>query len=72
MNNRIMNAIMDLRDCRIRLQRQVAFLEDKELWEPHRFTEDDAFLLRYYRNEIAHIKVTEEELRYRMTSKGEN
>lgn len=65
-NNRLMTEIMDLRDCRIRLQRQVAALEDKALWEPENFTEDDAYWLRYYRAEIARIKAVENELRYRM------
>ena len=64
--NRLMNEIMDLRDDRIRLQRQVAELEDKALWEPENFTEDDAYWLRYYRAEIARIKAVEKELRYRM------
>jgi hypothetical protein len=67
MNNRIITEIMDLRDCRIRLQRKIAMLEDKALWEPHRFTEEDAYWLRYYRADIARIKATEDELRARMT-----
>jgi hypothetical protein len=67
-NNRIVSTIMDLRDDRIRLQRQVAWLEDKAFWEPTNFTEDDAFWLRYYRAEIARIKATEEELRHRITN----
>jgi len=66
MNNRIMTEIMDLRDCRIRLQRHVAELEDKALWEPQNFTEEDAYWLRYYRADIARIKAAEEELRHRM------
>lgn len=65
-NRRIMEEIMDLRDCRIRLQRNVAALEDKELWEPTNFTEEDAYWLRYYRADIARIKATESELRRRM------
>ncbi len=65
-NNRTMTEIMDLRDCRIRLQRKVAELEDKELWEPENFTEEDAYWLRYYRSDIARIKAVEEELRNRM------
>ena len=68
--NRLMTEIMDLRDCRIRLQRQVAELEDKSLWEPENFTEDDAYWLRYYRAEIARIKAVEKELRYRMNQGG--
>lgn len=66
MKNRIMTEIMDLRDCRIRLQRKAAMLEEKALWEPENFTEEDAYWLRYYRADIARIKATEEELRHRM------
>lgn len=66
MNRRIMNEIMDLRDYRIRLQRKVALLEEKELWEPENFSDDDAYWLRYYRADIARIKATEEELRHRI------
>lgn len=66
MNNRLMTEIMDLRDCRVRLQRKVTMLEDKELWEPHAFSADDFYWLRYYRAEIARIKAVEDELRSRM------
>jgi hypothetical protein len=66
MNRRFAEEIMDLRDTRIRLQRKVAALEDKSLWEPDNFTEDDAYWLRYYRADIARIKASEEELRHRM------
>jgi hypothetical protein len=66
MNYRIMTEIMDLRDDRICLQRKVAELEDKALWEPHNFTEEDAYWIRYYRADIARIKAAEEELRNRM------
>lgn len=65
-NKRLMNEIMDLRDERIRLQRKVAMLQEKELWEPNDFTEEDAYWLRYYRADIARIKATEEELRHRI------
>jgi hypothetical protein len=65
-NNRLMTEIMDLRDCRIRLQRRVAMLEDKALWEPKNFTEDDAYWLRYYKADIARIKAAEAELRERI------
>ena len=65
-NRRLMNEIMDLRDERIRLQRKVAMLQEKELWEPNDFTEEDAYWLRYYRADIARIKATEEELRHRI------
>ena len=64
--NRITIEIMDLRDARIKLQRKVAELEEKSLWEPNDFSEDDAYWLRYYRADIARIKATEEELRIKM------
>jgi hypothetical protein len=64
--NRIAAEIMDLRDYRIRLGYKVAALEDKALWEPENFTEEDAYWLRYYRADIARIKATEEELRARI------
>lgn len=64
--NRLHEEIMDLRDTRIRLQRQVAALEDKALWEPNNFSEEDAYWLRYYRADIARIKAAENELRARM------
>lgn len=67
MNNRTMTEIMDLRDCRIRLQRKVAELEEKALWEPKNFTDEDAYWLRYYRADVARIKAVEEELRHRYT-----
>lgn len=63
--NRITEEIMDLRDQRIRLQRKVSMLEDKSLWEPDKFSEEDAYWLRYYRADIARIKATEEELRHK-------
>ena len=69
--NRLINEIMDLRDARICLQRKVAALEEKSLWEPQNFTEEDSYWLRYYRADIARIKATEEELRNRMSMKGE-
>lgn len=66
MNKRLINEIMDLRDARIRMQRKLAELEEKELWEPSAFTEEDAYWLRYYRADIARIKAAEEELRHRI------
>ena len=64
--NRIREEIMDLRDARIRLQRKASELEDKALWEPKNFTNEDEYWIRYYRADIARIKATEEELRHRM------
>lgn len=69
--NRITEEIMDLRDARIILQRKVATLEEKSLWEPQNFTEEDSYWLRYYRADIARIQATEHELRHRMNMKGE-
>ena len=69
--NRITEEIMDLRDARIILQRKVAALEEKSLWEPQNFTEEDAYWLRYYRADIARIQAAEHELRHRMNMKGE-
>lgn len=66
MNTRIMEEIMDLRDARIRLQYKVIALEEKALWEPENFNEDDAYWLRYYRADIARIKAAEDELRRRV------
>lgn len=62
--HRITEEIMDLRDARIRLQRKVVMLEEKALWEPDSYTEEDEYWLRYYRADIARIKATEEELRH--------
>lgn len=62
--NRIMTEIMDLRDARICLQHKVVELEEKALWEPNNFTEEDSYWLRYYRADIARIKDTEEEFRH--------
>ena len=66
MNKRLRDEIMDLRDHRIRMQRKLIALEDKEFFEPKAFTEEDAYLVRYYRAEIAQVKATEDELRHRM------
>lgn len=63
---RTIDEIMDLRDCRIRLQYKVIALEDKAFWEPENFTDEDAYWLRYYRADIARIKAVEEELRHRI------
>lgn len=65
MDIRTNTEIMDLRDIRIRAQRKVALLEEKELWEPKNFSEEDRYWLRYYRAEVARIKVMEEELHRR-------
>ena len=66
MNDRTRNEIMDLRDCRFRLHRKVAMLEEKALWEPENFSEEDAYWLRYHRVDIARIQATEDELRHRI------
>lgn len=65
-NEKIRNEIMDLRDMRIRIQRKVAELEDKEFWEPDTFSPDDREWLLYYKADIARIKAQEQVLRNRM------
>lgn len=62
-NEKLRNEIMNLRDDRIRLQRQVAELEDKEFWEPETFTPDDQYQLLKYKADIAQIKAKEQMLR---------
>jgi hypothetical protein len=65
-NERIRNEIMDLRDMRIRLQRKVVELEDKEFWEPDTFSEYDRYWLLYYKADIVRIKAQEQALRNQM------
>jgi hypothetical protein len=65
-NRRLVNEIMDLRDQRVRLQRKVAELEDKQFWEPDALTPGELYLLAYYRSQVVRIKATEEELRKQM------
>lgn len=62
-NERLRNEIMDLRDMRIRVQRKVAELEDKEFWEPEAFSPDDRYWLLYYRSVVARIRAEEQVLR---------
>lgn len=62
-NRQLVNKIMDLRDQRVRLQRKVAELEDKQFWESDNFTASDLYLLAYYKNQITHIKEIEAGLR---------
>ena len=62
-NAQIRKEIMDLRDSRIRIQREVAKLEDDQLFEPHNFTYDDAIRLRALKADIARIKAEEARLR---------
>ena len=65
-NRRLTNEIMDLRDQRVRLQRKIAELEDKQFWEPDSFTPGDSYLLSYYKSEVLLIKITENALRNQM------
>ena len=65
-NEKLRKEIMDLRDARYRLQRQVAELEEKDLWEPENFSENDKYWLYYYKADIARIKAQEQALRNQM------
>lgn len=62
-NEQIRSRIMDLRDSRIRIQRKVAELEDKQLFEPENFNADDQYWLRYHKSDVARIKAEEARLR---------
>ena len=68
MNNNtfIRKKIMDLRDERIRLQREIASLEDKEFWTPWLCTEDDTQRLTQCKLEVHLIKMQENALRKEM------
>ena len=65
-NEKLRNEIMDLRDMRIRIQRKVTELEEKEFWEPDTFTPDDREWLLYFKTDVARIKAQEQALRNRM------
>lgn len=65
-NEKLRNEIMDLRDMRIRLQRKVTELEEKEFWEPESFSYDDRYWLSYYKADVARIKAQEQALRNQM------
>ena len=65
-NEKLRNEIMDLRDMRIRIQRKVTGLEEKEFWEPDTFTPDDREWLLYFKADVARIKAQEQALRNRM------
>ena len=66
-NNLIRNKIMDIRDARIRIQRQILDLESKALWEPDTFTIVDQRKLECYKSNIAHLFATEQTLRHQIT-----
>lgn len=68
MNNHtfIKNKIMDLRDNRIRLQRQIVTLEDLEFWAPWSFTNEQIEQLEQLKLEVQCIKLQEKTLREEM------
>lgn len=59
----IRQQIMDLRDHRYRLYKEIAKLEDKQVYEPANFTPDDAYWLYYHKADVARIKAEETRLR---------
>jgi hypothetical protein len=62
-NAEIRREIMDLRDSRVIIQREIARLEDIQLFEPHNFTPDDSIKLRSLKADVARIKEDEDRLR---------
>lgn len=62
-NAEIRKQIMDLRDQRYRLYKEIARLEDIQLFEPKSFTEEHAYWLRYHKADVARIKAEEARLR---------
>ena len=62
-NAEIRKQIMDLRDQRYRLYKEIARLEDLQLFEPKSFTEEHAYWLRYHKADVARIKAEEARLR---------
>jgi hypothetical protein len=61
-NARIRREIMDLRDQRYRLYKEIARLEDIQLFEPENFSADDQYWLRYHQADVARIKAEEARL----------
>jgi len=64
--NHIREEIMDLRDARVRLQRKVATLEEKQLFEPEAFDYEDSYNLTTLRADVERIKAREDYLRRTM------
>lgn len=62
-NAEIRKQIMDLRDQRYRLYKEIARLEDIQLFEPKSFTEEHHYWLRYHKADVARIKAEEARLR---------
>lgn len=62
-NAEIRKQIMDLRDQRYRLYREIAKLEDIQLFEPQNFTPEHSYWLRYHKADVARIKAEEARLR---------
>lgn len=56
------NKIMDLRDERVRLQREVSALEDIQFWTPWSFTTEQAQHLARLQTTIQKIKTKEQTL----------
>lgn len=59
----IRNKIMDLRDERIRMQREIATLEDLNFWAPWSFTRAQANHLADLKLQVQLIKIQEQSLR---------
>ena len=53
LKNAYTEAIMDSRDERIRMQRELAKLTDIEIWEPHNLTDEMRDRMTHLREEIA-------------------
>lgn len=65
-NTLIRNKIMDLRDSRVRLQRQIATLEDLEFWAPWSFGDEQRQQLEELMLEVHCLKLQELALRKEM------
>ncbi len=63
MNTLIRNKIMDLRDERIRLQREIVALEDLQFWAPWSFTTAQEQDLADLKLQVDLIKIQEQALR---------
>lgn len=59
----IRNEIMDTRDRRVRLQRELAYLHDIEFWEPENLHWTQAKRIAELKAEIAKLKAYEDSLR---------
>lgn len=59
----VRNQIMDLRDNRIKIQREIASLEDLQFWAPWAFTTEQEQHLAQLKVQVECIKVQEKALR---------